>query len=64
MDLSTLLQRRSGIATCTLRGITFGSGVIYTTDVGNSQIYAVDPPNGNRSIVSGAGVGGTTFNLC
>jgi hypothetical protein len=35
--------------------------VIYTTDVGNSQIYAVDPTNVNRSIVSGAGGGGTKF---
>jgi hypothetical protein len=31
------------------------------TDVGNSQIYAVNPSTGDRSVVSGNGVGGSTF---
>jgi streptogramin lyase len=45
-----------------LRGITVGpDGTIYATDVGNNEIFAVNPSNGDRSIVSGNGVGGITF---
>ncbi len=36
-----------------LRGITLGNGMIYVTDVGDDQIYAVTPSNGDRSVVAG-----------
>ncbi len=51
----------SGPAYGVLRGITFDNGHIYATDVGNNEIFAVNPANGNRTIVSGNGFGGTTF---
>jgi sugar lactone lactonase YvrE len=44
-----------------LRGITIGNGPIYVTDVGNDEIFNVDAATGNRSVLSGNGVGGTTF---
>jgi len=44
-----------------LRGITVGNGPIYVTDVGNDEILTVDAATGDRSVLSGNGVGGTTF---
>jgi sugar lactone lactonase YvrE len=45
-----------------LRGITVAPDrTIYVTDVGNNEILSVNPTNGDRTAVSGAGVGGTTF---
>ena len=45
-----------------LRGITVApDGSIYATDIGNNEIFLVNPTSGDRVIVSGNGVGGTTF---
>ena len=52
----------SGPAFGSLRGITTAAdGTIYVTDVTNNEIFKVDPSTGDRSIVSGSGIGGTTF---
>jgi streptogramin lyase len=52
----------TGPAYNVLRGITVGpDGTIYATDVGNNEIFRVDPATGDRIIVSGNGIGGTTF---
>jgi sugar lactone lactonase YvrE len=52
----------SGPAFDVPRGITVAPGVgIYATDVGNNEIYAVNASTGDRLVVSGGGVGGTTF---
>ena len=37
------------------------SGNILATDIVNNQIFEINPTTGNRSILSGSGVGGTTF---
>ena len=62
---ATTLSDNNGIGSGSgfdvLRGITFGNGLIYATDVGGNEIFTVDPSTGNRTIVSGNGVGGTTF---
>ena len=51
----------TGPAYGSLRGITVGNGSIYVTDVGNNEIFKVDAATGDRSVLSGNGVGGTTF---
>ncbi len=52
----------SGPAFGTLRALTVApDGEFYATDVGNNEIFEINPLNGNRTIVSGNGVGGTTF---
>ncbi len=52
----------SGPAFGFLRALTVApNGEFYTTDVGNNEIFEVNPLNGNRTVVSGSGVGGTTF---
>ena len=52
----------TGPAFGTLRGVTLdASGNILATDILNNQIFEIDPTTGNRSILSGNGVGGTTF---
>lgn len=46
----------------TLRSVTIGAGgALYATDILNAQIFQVNPANGNRTIIAGNGVGGTTF---
>lgn len=47
----------TGPAFDVLRGITVGNGMIYVTDVGNDQIYAINPSNGDRTVVAGGFVG-------
>ena len=37
------------------------NSTIYPTDVGNNEIFAVNPTSGDRTAVSGNGVGGVTF---
>jgi sugar lactone lactonase YvrE len=64
--ITTILSDNSGLAGTgpnygSLRGITTGNGMIYVTDVGNDDILAVNPSNGNRTAISGNGVGGSTF---
>ena len=54
----------TGAAFSNLRGITYDNGMIYVTDLGtsgNPQIDMVNPANGDRTVISGNGIGGTTF---
>jgi hypothetical protein len=51
----------TGPAYGSLRGITVGNGSIYVTDASDNEILKVDALTGDRSVVSGNGVGGTTF---
>ena len=50
----------TGPAFDSLKGITVGNGSIYVTDIGNDEIFKV-ASNGDRTVLSGNGVGGTTF---
>ncbi len=51
-----------GPAYGSLRGIAVASnGDLYVTDVGTNEIYQVNPANGDRTVISGNGIGGTTF---
>jgi sugar lactone lactonase YvrE len=63
--ITTTLSDNNGTGTGpaygSLRGITVGNGPIYVTDVGNNEIFMVDAATGNRVVLSGNGVGGTTF---
>jgi len=63
---AVVLADNSGIGTGpafgVLRGITVApDGTIYATDVASNETFMVNPLNGDRSVVSGNGVGGTTF---
>jgi len=62
---TTTLSDNNGVGTGpaygSLRGITVGNGSIYVTDVGNNEIFIVNPATGDRSVLSGNGVGGTDF---
>ena len=52
----------NGPAFGSLRALTVApDGEFYATDVGTNQILEINPLNGNRTVVSGNGVGGTTF---
>ena len=60
--LSDNVGHGSGPAFGTLRGVTLdANGNILATDILNNQIFEIDPTTGNRFVVSGNGVGGTTF---
>jgi len=59
--LSDNMGTGTGPAYGSLRGITVGNGSIYVTDVGNDEIFMVNATTGDRSVLSGNGVGGTTF---
>ena len=63
---ASLLADNNGIGTGpafgSLRALTVApNGEFYATDVGNNEIFEVNPLNGNRTVVSGNGIGGTTF---
>lgn len=62
---TTTLSDNNGIGTGptfgSLKGITLGNGPLYVTDTGNDEIFKVDPTTGDRSVISGNGVGGMTF---
>ena len=52
----------SGTAFGSLRGVTVSAGGdILATDVSNNEIFEINPANGNRTVLSGNGIGGTTF---
>jgi hypothetical protein len=60
--LSDNIGHGSGPAFGTLRGVTLdASGNILATDILNNQIFEIDPTTGDRFVLSGNGVGGTTF---
>lgn len=45
-----------------LRGVSIDAGgTIYATDIVNNVVFKIDPSTGNRFILAGGGVGGTTF---
>ena len=46
---------------CSARDHGAPNSTIYPTDVGNNEIFAVNPTSGDRTAVSGNGVGGVTF---
>ena len=59
----TLVSSNFPMGVADLFGLAVGgSGTIYATSVSTPDvIYAVDPMNGDATIISGNGVGGTTF---
>jgi DNA-binding beta-propeller fold protein YncE len=60
--LSDNIGHGSGQAFGILRGVTLdASGNILATDILNNEIFEINPTTGDRFVVSGNGVGGTTF---
>ncbi len=60
---ATLVSNNFIVGTSDLFGLAVGgNGTIYATSVSTPDvIYSIDPSSGNATVISGNGVGGTTF---
>src|SRR5262245_43389998 len=61
-QLLLLLASVTALATATAQAVTLSEGDLLVADVGLDALFRVDPTTGNRTVVSGMGVGfGTGF---